>query len=225
MTIRVRPEALPGDQDGTRPLHHHLLRGIVIPSTTGLCVLPISRNGNMHSRSTLMSLTDISRSISPATAVWPGDQPVEWTWTTRMEQESASVNLGAIHLSTHTGTRADAPRYVREEGATTDTLLLSAFVGPARVVDVGNASSLQPEHVDELTAKRVLFKTKASSLSDSEWPTSTVSGPPLWPPLKRRRSDTSPTTVRNWLVPMLPLQIPWIAPLCLPAMPYSIRAL
>ena len=119
-----------------------------------------------------MGLIDISRSISPATAVWPGDQPVEWTWTSRLGQEDASVNLGAIHLSTHTSTHVDAPYHVSEEGGTTDDLPLSAFVGTARVVDVGDASSLRPEHVDGLTAERVLFKTEASALPDHEWPDS-----------------------------------------------------
>jgi arylformamidase len=125
-----------------------------------------------------MGLIDISRSISPATAVWPGDQEVEWTWTSRLDQEGASVNLGALRLSTHAGSHVDAPYHVTEEGDTTDELSLSAFVGPARVVDVGDASSLHPEHVDGLGAERVLFKTEASFLSDDEWPDSVVAFEP-----------------------------------------------
>ncbi len=122
-----------------------------------------------------MGLTDISRSISPATAVWPGDQEVEWTWTSRLEQGNAPVNLGSIRFSTHVGSHVDAPYHVTEEGDTTDQLPLSAFVGPARVVEVGDASSLRPEHVDGLTAERVLFKTEASFLADDEWPDTVAS--------------------------------------------------
>jgi len=118
-----------------------------------------------------MGLIDISRSISPATAVWPGDQAVEWTWTTRLEK-GASVNLGALCLSTHVGSHVDAPYHVSEEGGTTDTLSLSTFVGEARVVSAEGASSIRPAYVDDVSADRVLFKTEASRLSDDEWPES-----------------------------------------------------
>lgn len=119
-----------------------------------------------------MALIDISRSISPDTAVWPGDQAVEWSWTSRLGLDDASVNLGSIQLSTHVGTHVDAPFHVADEGKTTEDLPLSVFVGPARVVDVGGASSIRPEHVDGIHADRVLFKTEASFLSDEEWPDS-----------------------------------------------------
>ena len=118
-----------------------------------------------------MGLVDISRSVSPATAVWPGDQAVEWTWTTQLEND-ASVNLGALCLSTHVGSHVDAPYHVDEEGGTTDDLPLSAFVGPARVVSAEGASSIRPAHVDGVSEDRILFKTEASRLSDDEWPES-----------------------------------------------------
>jgi arylformamidase len=125
-----------------------------------------------------MGLIDISRTISPETAVWPGDQEVEWTWTSRLNQENASVNLGSLRLSTHTASHVDAPYHVSEEGRRTDGLPLSAFVGPARVVDVGSASTIRPEHIDGFPAERVLFKTEASFLPDDEWPESVASFEP-----------------------------------------------
>lgn len=137
------------------------------------------RNGNARSHSlTHMALIDISRSLSPSTAVWPGDQAVEWTWTTRVGNPDASVNLGAIELSAHAGSHVDAPYHVSEEGRTTDELPLSVFVGRVQVVEVGDASSLRPEHVDGVSAERVLFKTQASSLSDDEWPNSVAAFEP-----------------------------------------------
>ena len=118
-----------------------------------------------------MALVDISRSIAPTTAVWPGDQEVEWSWTARVgAQEEASVNLGALQHSTHVASHADAPLHVDPEGKAVDALPLSAFVGPAEVVDVDDASRIRPEHVVNTTAERVLFKTSASALSDDEWP-------------------------------------------------------
>jgi arylformamidase len=119
-----------------------------------------------------MALIDISRSISPATAVWPGDREIAWTWTTRLGRDDASVNLGSIELSTHVGSHVDAPFHVDEEGGTVDDLSLSAFVGRADVVDVGSASAIRPKHLEGVTADRVLFKTEASHLSDDQWPDS-----------------------------------------------------
>lgn len=121
-----------------------------------------------------MALIDISRTISPATAVWPGDQDVRWTWTARLDRDNSSVNLGSIQLSTHAGTHVDAPYHVAEEGRTTEDLPLSSFIGPVQVVKVGDSPSIRPEHVEEVNAERVLFKTKASFLPDDEWPDSIV---------------------------------------------------
>ena len=115
----------------------------------------------------VMQLIDISQGLSPATAVWPGDQPFEWTWTARME-EGASVNLGALTLSSHAGSHVDAPLHVREEGTSTDGL--ESFVGPAEVVDVTDADVVAPSHVADLTADRLLFNTSSSSPSEEGWP-------------------------------------------------------
>jgi arylformamidase len=116
-----------------------------------------------------MDLIDISRPLSPATAVWPGDQPVEWTWTARKE-EGSSVNLGALRLSTHAGTHADAPRHATEEGSTTSAFDPSVFVGPAVVIDVRGADTICPQHVQDVSCRRVLFKTSASDLATDQWP-------------------------------------------------------
>mgnify|MGYP006272156087 CR=1 FL=1 len=116
-----------------------------------------------------MSLIDISRSISPETAVWPGDRSVEWSWTAQIKEGSA-VNVGGYAMSTHAGTHADAPRHIADDGASVDDLPLSSFVGPAEVVDVTGADCIRPEHVKKVAVPRVLFRTSVSSLPDSEWP-------------------------------------------------------
>ncbi len=116
-----------------------------------------------------MALIDISRPLSPATAVWPGDQEVQWTWTAQLE-EGSTVNLGALRLSAHAGTHVDAPYHVQEGGGTTDALDLSVFVGPTAVINVEGASQIRPEHVSAIEVPRVLFKTDASTLPTEEWP-------------------------------------------------------
>lgn len=48
----------------------------------------------------------------------------------------ASVNVSTITTSPHVGTHADAPLHVREGAAGAESLPLSAFIGPALVLDV-----------------------------------------------------------------------------------------
>jgi arylformamidase len=134
-----------------------------------------------------MALIDISRPIAPDTAVWPGDQPVEWRWTTRLHApEGPAVNLGALRMSTHTATHADAPLHTEADGASIDALPLSSFVGPAQVVDAGPASEIRPEHVPASCAKRLLFRTRASALAPDEWPERIA---PLLPATVERCAD------------------------------------
>jgi len=116
-----------------------------------------------------MELYDVSRSISPHTAVWPGDQPVDWSWTSRIE-DGASVNLGSICMSTHTGSHVDAPYHVADDGVRTDALPLSPFLGPTTLIEVTDAPEIRPAHIPEsLSTSRVLFKTPASGIADDEW--------------------------------------------------------
>ena len=123
-----------------------------------------------HSRTHLaMDLIDISRPLSPATAVWPGDQPVEWAWTAQIE-DGSSVNLGALQLSMHAGTHVDSPYHTAEDGMTTDAFDLSVFVGPAVVLDVQDTDYIRPRHVSNVGVPRILFKTDASRLGAEEWP-------------------------------------------------------
>jgi arylformamidase len=119
-----------------------------------------------------MALIDITRSVSPETAVWPGDRPVEWAWTLEI-REGESVNLGAFSASTHAGTHVDAPLHVTADGAPVDALDPSVFVGPACVVDVSDLDPgqfIRPDRVASVEAPRVLFKTCASAVPSTRWP-------------------------------------------------------
>ncbi|PEN15070.1 kynurenine formamidase [Longibacter salinarum] len=115
-----------------------------------------------------MRYIDITRSLSESTAVWPGDQRVEWTWTARRE-EGSTVNLGAITTSVHAATHADAPLHFDDSGKAIDEVPLRPFLGPAEVVHVDD-DVISPEHVQAVSAPRVLFKTCASSVDRTQWP-------------------------------------------------------
>jgi arylformamidase len=119
-----------------------------------------------------MKIYDISRTVSPAIAVWPGDQPFERRWTMRMA-EGATVNVATITISTHTGTHADAPLHVDDAGLDIARLPLEPFLGPVVVIEIREADRIEIEHVqgiDLTRTPRVLFQTGVSGLPDDWWP-------------------------------------------------------
>jgi arylformamidase len=115
---------------------------------------------------------DISQSVAGTTAVWPGDQPFALDWTMRRDRGD-SVNVAAAHLSVHTGTHADGPYHVTDEGMKAAALPLDAYLGKAWVVDATGSAALTKESVAELKlrkAQRVLFRTR-HGINEGEFPT------------------------------------------------------
>lgn len=111
-----------------------------------------------------MTLIDITLPMSNALASWPGDTPCDFRLAWRMS-EGASVNVGSLTTSVHSGTHADAPFHFQPDGRTIDQLDLTPFVGPAVVVDVRGREVIGmgdfPQHVDFRGTPRVLLKTDA----------------------------------------------------------------
>ncbi len=81
------------------------------------------------------AIFDITRPISPALAVWPGDTPFSAQTMLAIEQ-GAAVNLTTLTLSSHTGTHVDAPYHFAAEGPTLEQVPLTAYIGSATVVTV-----------------------------------------------------------------------------------------
>jgi len=112
-----------------------------------------------------MTLIDISRTLEPTLAVWPGDTPFDRRVMLDMAA-GAFVNLSTLMLSSHTGTHVDAPFHVQREGCTIERLPLEAYWGLAQVVTVRKpAGPLLPEdlqHVDLARAPRLLVRSAAS---------------------------------------------------------------
>ena len=111
-----------------------------------------------------MSLIDITLSMSNRLAAWPGDTPCEFRLAWRMS-EGASVNVGSLTTSVHSGTHTDAPFHFLPDGQTIDQLDLTPYVGPAIVVDVRGREVIQaedfPRDLDLRATPRVLLKTDA----------------------------------------------------------------
>lgn len=109
-----------------------------------------------------MRLYDITLPVQPSLAAWPGDTPFGYRWNARKEAD-ASVNLGALTMSAHTGTHVDAPFHFDDNGATIDTLDLRAFLGPAIVLHLPGRETIRCEDIpaDLRQTPRVLFRTDA----------------------------------------------------------------
>jgi arylformamidase len=80
---------------------------------------------------------DVSVRFDAGTPAWPGDTPWSCGWAWEMAQ-GASVNVSCLNGSPHVGTHADAPLHVKAGAPGADALVLSAFRGPALVVDVSS---------------------------------------------------------------------------------------
>jgi arylformamidase len=117
-----------------------------------------------------MRIWDISRTLSEDLAEWPGDEPFHFRLT-RTLAESQSVNLGAISMSVHNGTHADAQFHFDGKGETIENAPLEIYLGRAVVVDLAVAFSaptekhlitvedLQPHAEQIAETSRVLIKT------------------------------------------------------------------
>lgn len=105
---------------------------------------------------------DVTWPLREGFPVWPGDAPCGLSWT-MLRSEGAAANVAELRMSVHTGTHADGPYHVTDQGARIGAAPLSAFLGPARVVEVGEGGRIDAAWVEELLragpVERVLFRT------------------------------------------------------------------
>jgi arylformamidase len=103
---------------------------------------------------------DISRPISAALAGWPDDTPYRFEMLCRL-RDGASVNLGSLEMSPHTGTHIDAPYHYDDCGATVGQLSLETYLGSASVVSVMGRAVISQDDIAARwqPAQRVLLRT------------------------------------------------------------------
>lgn len=94
-----------------------------------------------------MKIFDISRALSSGLAPWPGDTPFHFELKWKMA-EGATVNVGAINMSVHNGTHADAPFHFDESGDSIERLPLDTYVGAAVVVDLTRRFAKTGDEID-----------------------------------------------------------------------------
>ena len=117
-----------------------------------------------------MKIWDVSRTLSNAIAEWPGDEPCRFRLT-REKAKGESVNLGAISMSVHNGTHADARFHFDTNGESIEKVPLETYLGRATVLDLGQAfldskekhlitiDDLRPSAEQIAATSRLLVKT------------------------------------------------------------------
>ncbi len=119
-----------------------------------------------------MPIYDITRRLSPAVAVWPGDTPFALDFKAR-RANGDSVNLTTLTVSAHTGTHIDAHFHYDDDGLRTAEMPLEPFMGPCTVVSVDKADGpLTPDDfpgLDFSRVQRLLIHSPSSTRSDDEW--------------------------------------------------------
>jgi arylformamidase len=129
----------------------------------------------------IMTLYDISVTISPSLPTWPGDPGLELEKFESMD-EGAHNNVSRISASVHLGTHVDAPYHFLNDGRTVEQLPLEVLTGACYVVQLPDGiEAITAEVLDrtEITTdmKRVLFGTRNSHLwakGESEFQTDFV---------------------------------------------------
>jgi arylformamidase len=110
-------------------------------------------------------LYDITRTLSPSIAVWPGDTPFAVTTRLRLAHGDAA-NLTTLTISSHTGTHVDAPSHFVDKDLTMEQVALDIYVGPATVVTVskpaGPLTKADFPGLDWSRVKRLLVHSAAS---------------------------------------------------------------
>jgi arylformamidase len=91
-----------------------------------------------------VTLIDISQPLKRGVPVWPGDTEFSFDLAWRKE-ESGSVNVGRITMSTHTGTHIDAPFHFEDDGSKVIELDPVVYVGHARLIDLLGVESIGAE--------------------------------------------------------------------------------
>jgi arylformamidase len=107
-------------------------------------------------------IIDVSLPLDAQLAVWPGDTAFDYELTWK-RSAGATVNVGAVRLSTHCGTHIDAPFHFDEQGKRIDELDLATFVGTAFVIHVPNRRNISRNDLsrDWQDATRLLLRTDA----------------------------------------------------------------
>jgi arylformamidase len=108
-----------------------------------------------------MRILDISPTLRPEIAVWPGDTGFSRDVALSFEKGNNLV-LSGITTTLHVGAHTDAPNHYHPKGQAMHERSLERYLGPCQVIAVDCAAGSRIQVADlgvEIQAPRVLFKT------------------------------------------------------------------
>jgi len=116
-----------------------------------------------------MKIYDISISLRPDMAVWPGD-PAFGAEPACSIAAGAHCNVTKLHMTSHTGTHVDAPLHFIDGAQSVDQIDLQRLVGPAEVLDCTGMKSVTAAALRGRIKPEVipLLKTDASAMGDGQ---------------------------------------------------------
>ena len=108
---------------------------------------------------------DTSVALRSGMVHWPDNPPVRIERALSIERGDAA-NVSEISMGAHTGTHMDGPIHFVREGRGLDEMPLTATIGRARVIEIGDPESIKPGELYPhglQRGERVLFKTRNSA--------------------------------------------------------------
>lgn len=120
-----------------------------------------------------MRIIDISMNLEQGMITYPGNEPYSIEQVKSIPADSS--NLSVIKLGVHTGTHADAPLHINNNGLSINELSLENFYGNSIVIDCTMTPFGQGISVDELKGRDykkgdiVLLKTRNSTTGFKEF--------------------------------------------------------
>ena len=111
---------------------------------------------------------DITPTVSPDIAVWPGDTPPRREVLMDMSRGD-NLTLSTLRSTVHLGAHADAPSHYGVDGTTIDERPLERYLGPAQLIRLHaeRGTRIAPGALPELAGvERVLLST--GTFPDSE---------------------------------------------------------
>jgi len=112
-------------------------------------------------------LIDISVPLARGLPTWPGSTGFRVERTLAFERGD-DLTVSRLDLDLHTGTHVESALHYVEGGDPIETVALEAFVGPAVVIDVGDAEAVGPDALAGAGiphgTERLLVRTRNSGL-------------------------------------------------------------
>ena len=108
---------------------------------------------------------DVSVPLHTGMVHWPDNPPVSIERELNMDRGDV-CNVSKMSMGVHTGTHMDAPIHFIHGGNGIDQMPLTASIGRARVIEIGDTVSIKPGELaghDIQRGERILFKTRNSA--------------------------------------------------------------